>query len=213
MANIHWVSFRRLALFWEGVKDYIKDIVTPESTKEVFSVVTYSDVAPLTAEDGEYYINSDENALYVYDEDDEEEHWKEVTPNPDSVFITEDTNHMYVIGSGGVYTDVTGEQIDDTIYTNNLDTDLDVTDSGVYKVCYSFYGLSAKWFTLVVTSTYRTVHNPRPVRVYTYHQILQNNEGFSTRAKNDGVWSAWENNTYAYKKDIDDLKPLIYAGL
>ena len=209
--DYNYIYFSWIRQFWERVKDYIQDIVMPESTKEVFRVLTYSATEPATANDGDYYINSDENKLYVYDAVTEQ--WDRVNPNPDSVFVAMDTNHMYVI-ENGVYEDVTGTTVDNVIYTNNLVTGLDVTDAGMYQVCYTVAGSQrTEWYTLTVTRSTGPRRPGQPITVY-YTQVLQNNEGFSARRKvGSGDWEDWTNNEYAYKKDIDDIMPLIYAGL
>lgn len=212
MAGTSYISFRRLSQFWEKAKAWIDEqisgAVAPEAQKEVFKVLTYASSAPTSAEDGDYYINSSENKLYYYDEDE----WVEATPSSDSIFIATDTNHMYVL-SNGTYVDVTGESVDNIIYTNNIITGLDVTEAGLYTVCYTTSS-NTYWYSLTVSVIYGPSRPGRP-RTVSYNQILSNNECWQQRNKrgSEGTWTDWEEHTYAYTSDIEDLKPLIYAGL
>lgn len=191
----------------DGLEEMIASAIQPVPDKEVISVLTYSETAPATAEDGDYYINSSDNKLYAYDEG----AWGEETPDESAVYITADTSHIYV-WNGTTFTDTTHEPVDGTIYVKNLDTGLeDYTEAGLFTVCHTS-GSFRRYYTMVVSIT-RVKVGPR-ITSTTYKQLLHNNDGYITRSKvGSGEWSDWEEFIYVSKKEFEELKPLIYAGL
>ena len=208
-----YISLRRLERFWENAKQYITDriaeIVQPAGDKEIVNVLTYGSQAPGIAEDGELYINSVDNTLYVY----EEGSWAEVEASESVIYVTSDTAHIYVY-SHGVFVDSTGESVDNTIYVNNLTTDLaGYTEQGLYSVC-MVEGGTQRFYTMTVNMSRRNLPG-RPPRVITYYlQMLHNNDGYMSRTKvGTGDWGDWNEFLYAFTKDIEELLPLIYAGL
>lgn len=216
MAATDYISFRRLSQFWDKVKQYIADkiaeIIQPAPQKEIINVLTYSSSAPSSPSDGDYYINSSSDKLYKYSSSS----WSEATAKTDVIYIALDTAHIYVY-SGSEFVDTTGEMVDNTIYINNIETDLDdYIEDGVYNVCIAQSGVSEQeWYTFTVT-----VFTPRGamISIHDYTQVLHNNNGYKSRKRTDrgsttGTWSSWSEFTYASTDDIEKLKPLIYAGL
>lgn len=191
----------------DGLEEMIASAIQPVPDKEVISVLTYGETAPATAEDGDYYINSSSNKLYAYDEG----AWSEETPDESAVYITADTSHIYV-WNGKTFTDTTHEPVDGTIYVKDLATGLaDYTESGLFTVCHTS-GSLRKYYTMVVSITRIRVSSK--VTLPKYKQLLHNNDGYITRSKvGSGHWSDWEEFIYVSKKEIEELKHLIYAGL
>ena len=115
------------------VDEKINQIVTPEPDKEVISVLTYSNTTPSDAQENDYYINSSVSKLYKYVNN----AWEEQEAKNDCLYITEDTQTVYSYStSTGVFTDVTGEPIDNVITITNLNQLDKYKEDAVYTVMY-----------------------------------------------------------------------------
>lgn len=210
MAVFSFISLRRLIRFWEHVKEYIdgkiQDIIQPESEKEVVSVLTCSDTAPEIASDGDYYINTDEPALYVYDDGE----WVEDEPSESVIYIALDTSHIYV-WNGSEFVDSTGDTVDNTIYVHNLTTALeDYKEPGLFSVCL-VNGTFRTYYTMTVSVSRRMM---RPSGSITYYnQTLHNNNGYQYRTKvGSGDWSDWTVFEYVSQEQLQEVSDLAAAG-
>lgn len=164
----------------EGLEEMISEAIQP-AEKDVVEVMTYAASAPSSPEDGDMYINSSSNKLFVYDED---MGWTEETPDTSVLYLTNDTTHVYA-WTGTTFKDVTGEQF---IPVRNLTTDLEpYTDKGVYTVRLK-NGPILVWYTLVVIGLSSKVT-----------QILSWHDGWKRREKTNSTWGIWETHDYAYK--------------
>lgn len=216
MALTDYISLRRLSHFFDNLKEYIAGIIQPSGDKEVLNVLSYSSSAPASANEGEYYINSSLNKLYVYNSSDE---WQEETPSIECIFITSDTSHIY-LWNGNAFIDATGQSVDNTIYVRDITTSLEpYNETAVYTVFKGLPGLPPTIYTLIVKRTRIRVGLQQ---IPKYSQTLMNNEGYWTRQKNGSeAWTEWEEFLYASKKDLDaiivsnlttDLAPFTKAG-
>ena len=168
------------------------EALSQEAQKEVINILTYSDVAPEGSDEEDFYINSAENKLYYFDGSD----WAEMTPSDNNIYVAADTMHMYMYAENG-FVDVTGQTVDNTIYVNNITTDLaGYTDKGMFSVCLS----GREWSTLIVSQSRRTLFGRPPRFIITYGQLLRNENGWQFRYKiDDGEWSEWRIQTYSYE--------------
>ena len=214
MANTDYTSFRRLSHFWDKLKTYIADRISeavhPSETKEVVPVLTYGTTAPASASEGDYYINSSSNKLYEYVSSE----WTEDEPSEKVIYVTSDTSHIY-LWNGSLFVDATGEAVDNVIYVNDLETELDdVTTSGVYSVCQSIssaVGANTKWYSLIVVNGWKRVGTGAYRRKTFTRQVLSDANHWQEREKiGNGDWEDWAIHTYAYTEEV---MPLIYAGL
>jgi hypothetical protein len=178
----------------DGLEEMIAGAIQPAPDKEVITVLTYNDEAPADPDDGDLYINSDENKLYSYNETNDE--WVEETPSQETVYITKDTSHFYVY-NGITFVDETGIPVDDTIYVTNTTTDLEpYTTKGIYTVCQNRAGL-VSYYTLVVSQVRRS--RGRIITI-TITQTLTFKDGYSQRSKTgDEAWTAWKTYDNVYK--------------
>ena len=167
--------------------------------KEVINVLTASAEAPESAEDGDLYINTDEPALYEWQEDE----WVAIAPSGSVVYLASDNGHIYVYVNGE-FADATGEEYNHILYVSNLTTDLaGVTDSGIYTVML-VNRFNAKAYTLAVTVHRGPNRIGRPSGT-TYTQTVQNYEGYMVRTMtNNGEWSEWEEFRYLVEAIGDD---------
>ena len=167
--------------------------------KEVIGVLTYADTAPEDADEGDMYINSDENILYGLHSG----QWAEADASTDVLYITADTSHIYIY-NGTAFSDATGGVVDNTIYVSNITTGLEsFTDPGLYTVCVARAGLSTQWYTMAVLVSRKLLRH-RGVVIYR-KQLLKNEKGYWERNKTgDGVWSEWSEFIYASEKYVRD---------
>ncbi len=204
------VGKRNLGYWWQLAWRWIEqlidkkllNVVAPSSAeKEVINVLCASDEEPENPQDGDLYINTEEQLLYEYDEDE----WVSVDANGSVVYLTNNTGHIYVYVNGE-FKDATSEQIDNILYVTNLTTDLaDVVNNGVYSVlCTSRFGSEA--YTLAVTTKRGRALLGRPASV-TITQTLQNYQGYQIRTKRDDEeWSEWAEYPYAYENEILEIE-------
>ena len=116
----------------QKISDEITQAIVPSSEKEVISVLAYANEAPETPSEGDYYIDSESNKLYKYVDSE----WVEQTVTTDEIFITQDTGKLYAY-INDEFTDVTGEEVDNTIYTTNTTFTNDLKPyktEGIYTV-------------------------------------------------------------------------------
>lgn len=167
--------------------------------KEVINVLTASEEAPESAEDGDLYINTDEHNLYEWQEDD----WVEIAPSGSVVYLASDNGHIYVYVNDE-FADATGEEYNHILYVSNLTNDLaGMTENGIYTVMLVDM-FSAKAYTLAVTTLKGPGYIGRPSNITTT-QTVQNYEGYMVRTKtNNGEWSEWEEFRYLVEAIGDD---------
>ena len=198
----------------------VSELVAPSAQKEVYSILTASDTAPEDANDGDLYINTDEHVMYKYNDEDGE--WQAEENVIDAVYITGDTSHLYIYDvAEGIYKDVTGQNIDNTIYVTDLVEDLKpYYEDGIYSVCYTIaqtrYRNVTEWYTMYVK--HETVRGRqligRPTTTTTvYTQTLQNKDGYQIRTGtqvNDGEirWQSWQKYAYSFESR-NSVRPLI----
>ena len=193
MAQISFISVRRLGHFWEKVKEYIQHAIQPSGDdKEVINVLTArteDDPYPENPQEGDKVIDLSDNTLMEYTGSS----WTTINPDESVIYLTADTSHIYVYNVNEGWKDVTGEPVDNTIYISGLDDLDEITDSGVYNVVQTVPGLSTKAYTMVVYKT-RTTRRPIITRI---HQVLSNKDGWMQRYKSgELLWSEWDNHTY-----------------
>ncbi|MBQ6764039.1 MAG: hypothetical protein IJP45_02515 [Paludibacteraceae bacterium] len=179
--------------------------------KEVIGVLTYADTAPEDADEGDMYINSDENILYGLHSG----QWAEADASTDVLYITADTSHIYIY-NGTAFSDATGGVVDNTIYVSNITTGLEsFTDPGLYTVCVARVGLSTQWYTMAVLLSKKMQRLPRSVITY-YTQLLKNEAGYLRRTKtNNNEWGEWSEFIYASEKYVQETiaEEVTYAQL
>ena len=183
-------------------KDLMALINSGAAKKEVITVLTYSETEPQNPSDGDMWIDSDNNALYSWDASESE--WVEETPSKDNIYITLDTSHMY-LWDGFHFIDTAGQVIDNTIYVNNLTTDLaDYINSGIFTVCHHIGGTMTQYYTMTVQVQRGRQMQGRP-RIDTFRQILWNYGGYMVRTKQTGgEWSDWGSFEYASVAYVDE---------
>lgn len=200
MGKTSRITLRRLERFWENAKLYVNEAVSglsPESQKEIIKVLTYSAQAPESPENGNLYISTN-NLLWEYSNGE----WTSETPSQDVVYVTSDTSHMYLY-NGTEFRDVTGEKVDDTIYVNNLNSDLaEYTDDGVCNVCYTEYLGSTQYYVFTITTKKGPNRVGKGSKIYNV-QTLRDAQGFMTRSKESTSqqWSTWVEYMYMYEQD------------
>lgn len=223
MAQISFISVRRLGYFWEKVKEYIQHAIQPSGDdKEVINVLTActeDDPYPENPQEGDKVIDLSDGTLMEYTGSS----WTEINPDESVIYLTADTSHIYVYNVNEGWKDVTGEPVDNTIYISDL-TDLDgITTNGVYNVVQTPTGTSSKKaYTLVVYQTQETIKG-RPPRTIVYkRQVLSNKDGWMQRNKSIGLlWSEWEYHTYMTEEEhmpyieerLNKIEKLAKAGI
>ena len=205
MAETDYISVRRLGKFWQNAKEYIDGEVSAavnpdDKAKEIINVLTASVDSPVSAQDGDLYIDTELQILYELHDN----LWQEVEASTAEVYITADTGHVYIYHNGQ-FEDVTGQMVDNRdLYVSNLTIDLaEVTDAGMYNV-YLTQPFNSESFILVVSikKGRRKIGLPQTT---TYFQTLRNNYGYRIRTKvNDGNWSEWEEYQYVVERITDD---------
>ncbi len=168
------------------------EALTQQAQKEIINILTYSNIPPECSDEEGLYINSSENKLYYFDGSG----WAEATPSDSNIYVAADTMHMYMYAENG-FVDVTGQTVDNTIYVNNITTDLaNYTDKGMFSVCLN----GRKWYTLIVSQSRGMQFGIQPRIIITYGQLLKNENGWQLRLKpNGGKWSEWMVQTYSYE--------------
>jgi len=219
------IGYRGAGVAWGSIIGDIRDQADlmeliaglPQDEKEVVSVLTASDDAPLDAAENDLYIDTSDNTLYQYDGED----WNEAEASQNVLYITDDTSHIYRY-DGSLFIDVTGQKIDDVIYVSSIDDPAleAYTEAGMYTVCISSR-TGSRYYTLAVNIAKGPARIGVPPRT-TYTQTLYNRDGYYARTKvNAGAWSDWSVFDYASEEYVntevqaakEDLLPLIYAGL
>lgn len=192
------------------ITQVINDILAqlqPVDDKEIISVLTHSDTAPENASDGDLYINTENNLLLEYQDNE----WIEAEAKENVIYITEDAIHFYIYHSGE-FIDTTGEPIDSTIYINNLNELDNYTESGIYRVCLTTTNRqtrTSKWYTFIIERYTMTT-----ILGSTITHTLSNRDGYLMRKKvNLNAWSEWEEFLFASKKDITKIIKKIRAAL
>ena len=192
MAETSFISVRRLAYWWNKVKDYISNAISnaisPSSEKEVISVLTYSDSAPSSPSADDYYINSDENKLYKYIDST----WVEQEASKDCLYVTEDSQKVYAY-IDNEFTDVTGVALDNTITITDRSQLNDYKERGSYTVIH--VGDS---YTHVYTFTINYSYTGSNLIV---EQCLRMSDEYSKRAYNSALeeWTNWSSSSYAFR--------------
>lgn len=176
--------------------ELIQSISSTSSEKEVINVLTYSSSAPANPEKNNKYANSADNCIYTYDGD----KWVKSTPSAEAIYITADTTHMYAYNAEEeVLVDITGQKIDNTIYTTDLVAGLKpYLEDGIYRVCYTTSGgASTEWYTMsVMHSDYGSTTR--------FTQILQNKDGYAIRYATQYPdasisWGHWQWYRYSFE--------------
>lgn len=199
MSEYSEISVRRLALFWEMAKEVIRtmigSVVQPSSEKEVLSVLTYG-TAPSSAEDGDYYIKSSNNKLFIYDEG-----WVEDTPNTDTLYVTADTSRIYV-WNGERFIDQTGELVNGMLVVVSKN-DLSANKFLASAVYNCFITSENKAYTFIISNYTDYTRGVRPAETWNVcKQTLQNADGYIFRTKiDDGPFGPWESKQYAFAAD------------
>ena len=194
LTSLHPVQNR---IITQAINDILAQL-QPVDDKEIISVLTYSATAPESATEGDMYIDSENNLLLEY----QDNQWGETEAKENVIYITYDTTHFYIYQHES-FMDMTGMPVDNTIYINNL-TELDnYTDDGIYRVCMTYRDrLTTKvnWYTFVISRS-----ASRLVTRVIITQTLSNRDGYSTRGKNTNQesWGSWVDFEYANKSDVD----------
>ena len=190
--------------------DAIRELIKP-AEKEVINATPIESTESVTDPvDNAYYIilptETTNGTLYLYTTEDG---FVEQTPNESVAYIVAgDGSTSIYLWNGSKFVDVTGQQVDGTIYVNNLTTDLSsYIETATYRICHSYIkqGVAPTreidFYTLDVAK----------VSQWTRRQILVSNDGYKVRYYNpyEDIWTEWEDHTYAYvdhKHTTDDVK-------
>lgn len=194
LTSLHPVQNKVIA---QAIQDIMAQL-QPKDDKEIISVLTYSTTAPESATEGDMYIDSENNLLLEY----QDNQWGETEAKKNVIYITYDTTHFYIYQHES-FMDMTGMPVDNTIYINNL-TELDnYTDDGIYRVCMTYRDrrtIMINWYTFVIDRS-----ASRLVTRVIITQTLSNRDGYSKRGKNTNQesWGSWVDFEYANKSDVD----------
>lgn len=145
MADIQGLSYALANKSENGHTHTLAEIIDYDGgDKEVLNAMVANDTAELeafTKTVGMYYILLEDQTLYqyVHDEDENTDSLTEVEPDGKvvySAYDADDNLHIYLYNVPNLmFQDVTNEQVDKTIYTNDLDTLITKQiDNGIYAV-------------------------------------------------------------------------------
>ena len=166
--------------------------------KEIIEVADYAALEALTDPQQEViYITADDNKLYIYNG----EAFVEVT---DSVSTADDTivvrNLNYLLPNPP-----SDPTLDADTYAA-INAVLSAAKNKTYTVIHSYVVVSGSSLTRHTDLYMLFVGQTQTVR------ILSNRDGYSIATLDADDWT-WVNKRYVFQQQIDELMPLIYAGL